>query len=47
MKRYFISIDLDSCGVEAENEDEALLIANQQIKDGSYSLNICDSEEIK
>lgn len=47
MKRFFISVDLDVAGVEADNEEEALKIAKQYIKDGSYSLSIADSEEIK
>lgn len=46
MKRYYISVDLDIAGIEAENEEEALKEANRQIKDGAYSLNIADVDEL-
>jgi len=46
MKRYFISVDLDISGIEAKSEEEALKEAKQYIKDGSYSLNIIDVDEI-
>jgi hypothetical protein len=46
MKRYFISVDLFE-DVEAKSEEEAYKIANRRIKDKEYTLNICDSEEIK
>lgn len=45
MKTYYISIDLDSAGIEAKSEEEALKEANRQIKEGSYSLNIVDSDD--
>ena len=44
MKRYFISVDLFE---EAKSEEEAYKIANRRIKDKEYTLNICDSGEIK
>jgi hypothetical protein len=47
MKRYFISIDLNQAGIEAESQEEALKEANRLIRDGDYTLNICDEEEIK
>jgi hypothetical protein len=46
LKRYYISIDLNEAGIEAESEDQALTEANRQIKEGSYTLNIVDEEEI-
>lgn len=45
MKKYFISIDLDVSSIEANSRDEALEIAKQYIKDGAYSLEICDEED--
>lgn len=45
MKRYIISIDLDS-SIEANSEQEALDIANQRIQDFEYTLNIVDTEKI-
>ena len=46
MKRYFISIDLEQAGIEAESREEALKEANKLIKEGCYSVEICDEEEI-
>lgn len=42
--KYYISIDLDVAGIEAESEEEALEKANELIKEGSYSLNIVDRD---
>lgn len=44
--KYYFSVDLDVAGIEADSEEEALSIANQQIKDGSYTLNIVDKDEV-
>jgi hypothetical protein len=44
--KYYFSVDLDVAGIEADNESEALEIANQQIKDGSYTLNVVDKDEV-
>ena len=47
MKKYFISIDLDQLGIEAENEKEAYRKVYDLIQEGFYSLNIVDVEEVK
>lgn len=44
MKTYYLSVDLDGAGIEAKDEEEAYRIANEEIKDGLYSLNIVDSD---
>ena len=46
MKRYFISIDLNQAGIEAEDRAEAISEAIKQIKEGAYSVQIVDEEEI-
>lgn len=46
MRRYFISVDLEQAGIEAENENEALDVARRLINEGGYTVEICDSEEI-
>ena len=45
MKTYYISIDLDVAGIEANSEEEALEIANKLIKNKEYSLNIVEVDE--
>ena len=45
MKIYYISVDLDEGGIEAENEEEALKKANELLKEKCYSLNIVDVDE--
>jgi len=46
MKRYYVSIDLDVAGIEAESEEEALQKAEEYIRDGGYSLQIVDRDNI-
>ena len=42
---YTISVDLDSAGIEAQSEQEALSKARELIQAGAYSLMIVDTEQ--
>jgi len=44
-KTYYISIDLNTSGIEAKDEEEAYKIANELIANGDYSLSVADVEE--
>lgn len=42
---FTVSIDIDSC-IIAENEEEALEQANEQIRQGYYSVMIVDKQPL-
>lgn len=44
MEKYYVSVDLDVSGIEANSEEDALEKAKEYIEEGEYSLNIVDTD---
>jgi ferritin-like protein len=44
---YYINIDLDVGGIEAESAEQALELAKEEISQKNYNLYVADQEEVE